>query len=516
MDHSWLRRHGGAICLTLIVIVASLRALQWVSLVPIYQSPDEPAHLDYAFWLAHHGDLLHLQRDGAIPPPAVYNGAYVVHPYSRYLLERTRAKEVWFHAERKVTPNYGTQTYFQELDRDAPADASSPRDRLPGILPLYPVGYYALLASWLRFLEWCGAGIVGLFFGARILSVLLLAVSLPLTYATARELRFSQATGLVLTACVGMFPLTSFIASYVQPDNLTLMLVSLCFYLTLVARRKRCSAGALALLGLALAALFLTKLHTFVCVAAPAFACLLAVLWGLRRPERHWFRATALLLIPLAVAAFLQRGISQETTSKVVMADVNVLRGVQRALFDFYHLTTFRSFWGIYGWMDTPLCILSPEVSYVVKVMLKGVTWLVLVLGLTSAWKVTRLLIRVVRHGRPGVAAGLFLANVPLNSFFLFTLMMIAVHALTHNFFNAQGRNWFPMLTPMFMLGLVQAPKALAPGPGRKRLAFALAAGLVCYCLIAGHYALTTVEQRYYDADAPTAARTTTALPGEP
>ena len=38
---SWLHRRGWAACLVLIVTVATLRSLQWVFLVPIYQAPDE-------------------------------------------------------------------------------------------------------------------------------------------------------------------------------------------------------------------------------------------------------------------------------------------------------------------------------------------------------------------------------------------------------------------------------------------------------------------------------------------
>src|SRR5438132_52085 len=83
------------------------------------------------------------------------------------------------------------------------------------LLRLYPFGYYALLAAWIRAVQICHGGITGLFFGARLLSVALLAVSLLLTYVTARELRLGRALALAVTALIGFLPLTSFMSSYI-------------------------------------------------------------------------------------------------------------------------------------------------------------------------------------------------------------------------------------------------------------------------------------------------------------
>ncbi len=81
----------------------------------------------------------------------------------------------------------------------APLDDNAPivgRDwqptELPWYLRTYPVGYYALVALWLGLLSRLNQGVVILFFGARLLSVLLLACSLVLSYAIARELHISS------------------------------------------------------------------------------------------------------------------------------------------------------------------------------------------------------------------------------------------------------------------------------------------------------------------------------------
>ena len=115
---------------------------------------------------------------------------------------------------------YGTAAYYRELDRQAPSVAPGwLPSRNPVYLMVYPFGYYALLALWLAPLGLLAPGSAPLFFGARLFSVLLLAVSLALTYAVARELRVPPRRALLLTTLVGSFPLVTFVASYAQPDT---------------------------------------------------------------------------------------------------------------------------------------------------------------------------------------------------------------------------------------------------------------------------------------------------------
>ena len=67
--NTWLRRHGWALGLALILAAATLRSLHWVFLVPIYQSPDEPAHLAY---VEHLRERATLPRFDAARPERTY------------------------------------------------------------------------------------------------------------------------------------------------------------------------------------------------------------------------------------------------------------------------------------------------------------------------------------------------------------------------------------------------------------------------------------------------------------
>jgi hypothetical protein len=113
---------------------------------------------------------------------------------------------------------------------------------------------------------------------------------------------------------------------------------------------------------------------------------------------------------------------------------------------------------------------------------------------------------RLARLGRARLAGRIAAANVPINSFFLFTIVMIVLYVVTGNGFLAQGRHWFPMLLPIFLTSVVYAPKALSLPPLRRALSAALLAGLALYCAVGSYYAWRTVQRRYYLGDGPLVA----------
>ena len=96
-------------------------------------------------------------------------------------------------------------------------------------------------------------------------------------YQVLRELHWQKSRALLLTAVVAFFPLTTFVASSVQPDNLALLLVLLCWYFTLRLRRTDVNISrSYLLLGIALGALLVTKYHIFLVTACAVFATVLS------------------------------------------------------------------------------------------------------------------------------------------------------------------------------------------------------------------------------------------------
>jgi 4-amino-4-deoxy-L-arabinose transferase-like glycosyltransferase len=455
-----------------------------------------------------------------------------LHPYTSYLIQVSGIAKIQFQPFARVPAGYGSPSYYGAVDRGAPrphpgwAPASTPI-----LLPIYPFGYYALVALWLGLISRFTGSLVALFFGARILSVLLLTGSLLLSYGIARELRLKKWLALLVTAIIGIFPLTSFVSSYVQPDNLGLTLVSLSLYLALLVRRNPNQLGLLAALGVTVGFLLVTKYQFWFCVLVPVLG-MLVTQQVLARGGRAgwtrvfgWARMFALLLVPSVVLGLIQLWVTWKARSpysatlgsKAVGGEVNyaaahdalsqgmgpfvafVLAGISDAFNNYINGgVSFTSFFGYFGWMDTPLIIGSPETQQQIHTFSVDITLLVLALAVVRLGRVTWFLGRLARRRKWRGVARVAFHDPVLNSLFLFTLFMFFLYVMTNNTFGAQGRNWFPYILPLFLIGIVYAPKAL---PGRlPKLLFSrfivLCLGL--YAVVGAYSAVQSVSARYY------------------
>jgi 4-amino-4-deoxy-L-arabinose transferase-like glycosyltransferase len=502
------RTRGQPWVLAAIVLGAAALAVRWVFLVPIYQSPDEPLHLDYALCLHAHGGLF---RAADSPAPRRNNSGENVfthdylHPYTNYLMERSGAGPIVFNVPAKVAPDYGTDTFFERLDADAvPWNEAEVREA-PILFRMYPFGYYALLAVWVNGLQQLNARLSFVFFGARLLSVLMLAGTLLLSYGTLRALRQPRTTSLLVTAVVGFFPLSSFIASYIQPDNLSWLLVSACFYLSLQVRRQPERWVNQALLGLAFGALLVTKVHYFLVVALPIAGLLAGELWWSPVNSRNRrLAAAALLAVPsLATGvlyAWTQAGIqhAMQPPARQQHALLHLLVWTKKAFRDYYVGLTHKSFWGTFGWLDTPLVFYNDALTQVMRHSLVVVGLVFLVLTLVRGQQVAGVLLRLARRGHWRLAWRVTFSNPLLNSYFLFTALMFVLYVRLENAFGGQGRNWLPFLLPFVLTGLVYVPKVFRTRRRRALCTATVLAALLAFDGFGSYYALASIARRYY------------------
>jgi hypothetical protein len=484
--------------LAALVVTSTALAVRWVFLVPIFQSPDEHHHFDYALSINENGGLF----QSADEPRTT-----LAHPWTRHLQRCCETTDVTFESAARLPADYGTRAYFAAIDATAPRPVG-PLARVPGVAGHYPFGYYAALAVWLQGARLAtGDSPVGLFFAGRLFSVLLLGVSLVLSYAVARQLGARRWSALLLVGCAGCFPLTSFVASYVQPDNLGFTLVSLSFYLALRAGARPGNVGLRAGLGLALGLLLVTKPHFFLCVLAPTLALLASRRLTSTPATRLGLLGLAALALPAALLGVLQLHLTRHThhhcwADPAPYTDFRsfYLEGLLKALRDYCAGTTHRSFWGVFGWLDTPLVFGSEAVTAWVRLAILAGSWLVLGLTWLRLGQVTVRLVRAARKGHARRAVQAACANVPVNSYFAFAVFMVALHVRLDNGFGAQGRNWFPFLLPIFWTALFYAPAALRRW-GNWAVAVASGAAalaLVFYATAGSYYALASVARRYY------------------
>jgi hypothetical protein len=494
----WLKRHWSKCTLAAIVLASVGLSIRWAFLVPIFQAPDEPFHLDYALCLNEHR-AFYRARDLQPPFPG-----YLVHPFTPYLWFKTGGNLIAQHAEVKVSADYGSRAYFEALDREAPGRDPGKLTTPPCYMTFNTYGYYAVLALWIELLRLINDHVVFIFFGCRLFSVFLLACTIMLTYGTLRELRCSRLFAFVMTACIGCFPMTSFVSSYIQPDNLGLLLVSLSWYLALLYRRRPAAHWIGALLGLALGYLLVTKQHFYLCVFVPITGMLVMEVIGRPRPLIGLARLAAFLILPsiLFGSAFVWSIWGTKPFYAQAAGHASFRRylvdGFGGAFLDYFQGTTHLSFWGIFGCMDAPLLIRGYRTTELVNFLIQTLTWIVLALTLARIEHVASSLIRLSRKRGRRCAFRLLCSNPVTNSYFLLTVFMFFIYIRTANRIGAQGRHWAPFLLPILFCAVTYAPRALSFRRAQRALSALVATGLVLYVIVGSYYGLRTIDERYY------------------
>lgn len=516
-----VRQRWAECVLAAIILSACLLSVVWIFRVPLLQNPDETSHIDYVFGVYSAGRLLNVRtppsewnvhprfegrKDREGPESTPYD--LLSHQYTLYLIDATEFHRIRFHPEEKVPADCGTTAYYQRLDTNAPQSPArlpdlQPQDN-PWMVTAYPFLYYAVVAVFQKVLSFISNGPAFLFLGARFLSVVFLAGSLILVYMVLRELRLRKARALMLTAIVAFFPLNIFVSSSVQPDNLAMFLVLLCSYCTLLFRRRETNSFKLqVVLGLALGALLVTKYHIFLFTAFAVFGTVIAEHIFRKQRETALVRKIAILLIPsillLAVQLWIVWGGGKITGGNLHSASTGLPGGIRNALWDYYRGgPAFISWWGTFGWMDAPLVIWSSSFQARLWRVLSLLTLLMLVLVFFRVAQVITKLIVLAARGRWRIALRAAFSNPLLNSYFLFSVFMVLLYALTDNSFYAQGRHWFPYTLSGFLMTLHYAPRVITARKMRRAVSTLLILGLLIYCGAGGYFSLKTITDRYY------------------
>lgn len=503
-------RRANAAAAVVILLAGALSAV-WAFLVPIFQAPDEPAHFDYAASIYGARRLIRLS-DG--------RADWIVSPYTKYLLKALDFSDLAMNSKMRAPAGYGSEPYFARLDAGAPSlkRRFEPQGSINYIVPAYPFGFYALEAAWMHVVALFTGSLVALFFSARILCVFLLMVGLYFNYRTALNLGVPRWTSVALIAGIGFFPMTSFVSSYVQPDNLAYALVSASLFFATTLRSKAPRAANLAPLAASLGLLAITKYQCFAVVALPVvFAVGFRAFQTTRNPTPTLGRVFG-LIAPAAFLLAVQHwvvGHSNAGGGSAIAVGLNLdyIRSVIQLGFSataFYVTLTAAAafidffisggcaatFWQVFGWGDTPIFIVNGTIELWIRALIGLGT---VEVAVAVAFLVVRNSARIAsawERGHRRLALNAVSADPVFASYLLFVALMFALYIATNNAFGAEGRHWYAFIFPAFLFLVWYAPAAFR---ARKRAVSAvLAAALCCYSLVAAGYALSDVAQRYY------------------
>ena len=497
---------AAAFILASIVAASVAVAIAWVFLVPILEAPDETLHFEYSTALYGAGGLVAPRDAARIMIPV---GRSIPDP--TYIEDASAVAVIAEKQDVKAPANYGSPAYFGSVDQGAHRIETTAQLVDPPLLSYYPFGYYLLDAGAMGLVSLFTSSPVALFFGARLFSAALLIPTLILTYMLLRHLRLRRTLALTVTAVVGLFPLTSMVAASVQPDNLSFTLVMLALVAAFEVRANLHHRVWIALLGLASGMLLVTKVHYFAIVAVAIGAMLLTQRLHLR-DKKDWPIELALLAIPSIVLEAVQQSLWWGSPPLVAATQLGDLPTYKLALaggppavlsyvtntvsFTFLDHTfgrEFGSFWGVFGWVDTPLVFGSHAVTTVVWLLIAGVSILLLASTLIRLGQVAWRLVTVARRGHTRLALRMAFSNPAANAYFLLALFLFSVEGYP----GIQGRYYLPLLPVVLWVALKYAPKAL-PGKFGPALFKLQVAGLVVYTAAAASFAFPTLSARYY------------------
>lgn len=492
-----------------VILLAGLCSASWAFLVPIFQAPDEPAHFDYAISMYSTGHLVRL-ADG--------RPDWIVSPYTRYLIRIADFDRIVGKSSMRVAPGYGSAAYFARLDAGAPSPAAAQpaHDRISYIAPLYPFGFYALEALWMRGISSLTQSLSAVFFGARLLCVLLMMAGLYFNYRTALNLGIGRWTSVAVVAAIGFFPLTSFVSSYVQPDNLAYMLVSAVLFFATELRANRIPAGSVAALGIALGLLAITKYQFFLAVAIAVVPLLAVRALRSARPAAVSLYAAMALAIPTALLLAVQKYVVDRSSATGTTPTMITLGPFHDALAagagaTLHYLATtslaafadffiwggcVATFWQVIGWVDTPIVIGNPSVESWIRA---GIGLVSSAVAIALVFRLGRDLVRLAgtaRRGRFAAVARAATSDAVLNSYLCFFAIMLALYVVSHNAYGAEGRQWYPFIFAAFLCLVWYAPRALVRR--HQVLSGVLAGCLLIYSLVAASYAMADLRTRYY------------------
>lgn len=492
---------SGAI-LACIAGLACILAAIWAIRVPLYQEPDERAHTDYVFALFDAGR-----------PFVVHHGRFGVGvtAQTRYLSEAVDYQAMRYNPYARAPRQYGSAAFRRAIDAGAPKRSlRAPTDgaTLPYVMFLYPAAYYVVESILLTAVYDLHRSLWDGFLAMRLFNVALLAGFVVLVYATFRAYRIERTTARFATLAIAIFPLTTSMAGYVQPDNATAVFVALATYGAARWRRDP-DLRSYAVVTIALCALFAVKLHYAIAlwlVSVP----LVAFVPLTTSPRAFVRRALCVACLPLAVgfasSAWLNpvgglespRSFAVRTEAARPGNPLNPLRAIELvgdAANGMVRGPTFKTFWLGFGYRGGRIFGRdSIDAIFAITTILTFAAFA------AAEFALVRRIVRVARRKRSvALAIQLLFAGHAANTYLVTTAILVTASVLSNGELELEGRYWYPLLGSLAFIVLRTVFRPL-PSRIRRPAGRGFATMMAAYSVLASVLALNAMNEDFYRA----------------
>lgn len=340
------RSYGWLVAALLLLTLA--RGLVWTVATPPWQAPDEPSHASYAEHLREH--------------PSPFAGRVFFSVGLRESLTQAQLEDISHVGEYSGVLAQGELAARRHAIESISDKDAGTRSWFEAAAGGYPPTYYLLGGTAMRLVDAAGGSYLAQIQSLRILSVLLTTIALALQIGVLQELLGRGMRAIAGGAIIALMPMYAHIFSSFNPDVLMAVWFSGALWASLVITRRGASIGPVAGLVGCVAFGLVTKPTAFAMVP---LALLVAVIVLVRNRGERSRRRRAVLAAVAAVAAVTPLviftrlddpiGTASELASTGTRSlSIDAIRSYANAFMDMFMKLYHTSFWGSFGWLDTP------------------------------------------------------------------------------------------------------------------------------------------------------------------
>ena len=450
-------RYAMGAAIAFLIAVSALISLAYAISVPPFMMPDEVAHADYAFAFFDSGGPFRLHSSS----PSNY-----VEKQTQYLIAVARYRKLRYNIDATVPPNHYDVRARAEPNAP-PRSLVPPREGgpVPYAMLSYPPVYYAVVSSAMSLAyELTDRSVVAAFYAGRFTNIAYLVLTLLAVAGLLGELRLTSTQRIALFAAIALFPMTQWMSSYIQPDNATALLVTLCIYLSIKLSATARPMLVVAGLSLLQCLLAFTKLHYALAVTV-AIAPTLA----------PWFRRSgattraigiialgvvpvvAMIIVPHVLPAGQFRGSTVDdafrgnaaSSARLFMTNI-----AETIVSVFFGGQTFESFWFHVGIRTASAFGGWKPIAAVLNALVVAGTLLTFVAFAIARIRIARRLCLLARRRGVARVLGFIASDVNLNVYAILTVLLLGLSAAANGLLELQGRYWYPVLSSLFFVSV--------------------------------------------------------------
>ncbi|MFH1824897.1 MAG: DUF2142 domain-containing protein [Candidatus Firestonebacteria bacterium] len=324
--------------ITVILIVSLIKGLIWISIIPIFQTPDEPGHFCYVQKIAEKNKLFLNKTDNYLTQEIILGFMYS----DALKMSKSRINEYKF-----IDGEVGKyEDKFNEINTEARNKTSIFKEQYVPVI--YPPLYY--IYSSIPYYMFYSNSLIVRIFAVRIFSLLLGLLTIFVIYKIA-ELVFvgNKYIAGLLAILISFQPMFTFISSAVNSDSLHILFFTIFLYYYIKINILKYTARDIIFLILVIGLGVFTKQHF---ILSLMILLISAVFFIKVKAKKKIIVIASVLLLFILTFIFITRNYPYHIFEKPIK---DFWKYLFTQLFPFLYSRFPSTFFGNFGWTNVPV-----------------------------------------------------------------------------------------------------------------------------------------------------------------